>query len=186
MVAALRSIECYCKSCFESKEVDKILRLIEPSDGLLYPGSNLYYHRKCEFGLHLGVLPRLPILSIDFGGVIDTIAYNKKNIERSFDLQLEYQALLEQLYQAFQTQDIVAIGAIATKSAILNQEFHYKKELLFCIDLAKKHNAYGIVNTHSGTCLGFLLDASLDSLGAITADLLQSFPDKNLSLYYTQ
>lgn len=185
MVAAAKALESYCECCFEPTAVEEVLREIEPSDGLLYPGSNVYNHCKCQFIQHLGFLPKMAILSIDFGGTIDTVGYNKKKKYFSLDLQIKYQHLLDELIIAFQNKDLLRIGKIATQSSILNQEFNYKSQLNVCIELADKYGAYGIVNTHSGTCLGFLLDVTSDALPLIAGNLLEIFPQYKISLYYT-
>lgn len=185
MVAAVRALEDYYDYCFDPSSIDEVLREVEPSDGLLYGGNNVYYNRECRFAEHLGVLPKTTLLSVDFGGVVDTVDYNRQKKFFSSHLQQIYANLLQELTIAFQKGDLFAIGKVATQSALLNQEFNYKKELDGCLDLARKYGAYGVVNTHSGTCLGFLLDPDTTVLARITDELLEMFPDKVLYLYHT-
>jgi len=185
MISALRSVENYYGESFDTCKIGPILESIEPSDGLLYEGSIIYYHRKCTFVKHLGKLPKLLVLCVDFGGTIDTVIYNKCEKTRSPALKKEYEELLSKLTRAFEENDLETIGKIATQSARLNQPFNYKKDLEAFIDIAEKVGAFGTVNTHSGTCLGLLTDPSGEHLGDTIKILENTFPKKKLHIYCT-
>ncbi|MBM3198825.1 MAG: hypothetical protein FJZ58_06185 [Chlamydiae bacterium] len=88
-------------------------------------------------------------------------------------------------FLATQRMDLSAIGAIATESALLHQLYNCKQGLYRCIELAHVYEAFGIINTHSGTCLGFLLDKDMRSFASLIKSLLEAFPDQELSLYTT-
>jgi L-threonine kinase len=49
------------------------------------------------------------------------------------------------------------IGKVATKSALMNQKFIYKKNLERMIKICEEIGGLGVIVTHSGTCLGILL-----------------------------
>lgn len=185
MIAALRAIESYYDCTFKKSIIDSILRSIEPSDGLLYEGSVLYYHRKCQFIRALGKLPKMAVLSVDFGGMIDTLTYNKTEKIVPFFIKQEYESLLGELSEAFLNQDLVRIGEVATRSALLNQKFNFKKELDAIIKFSSEIGALGVINTHSGTCLGLLIDSSTEDPAVFIPKLRDLFPLETISLYHT-
>src|SRR4029079_11819053 len=77
LVATARAID----DCFKlgmSEEILKMfLRQIEPTDGVMYPGVVSFYHRQVQLREFLGQLPGLTIVSIDEGGEVDTVEFNK-------------------------------------------------------------------------------------------------------------
>ncbi len=185
MIAALRSLESHYGCAFEKSAVDSILQSIEPSDGVLYEGSVVYCHRKCRFVKTLGKLPKMTVLSVDFGGQIDTVSYNANKKIVPFALKEEYKKLLHELSVAFACQDLFRIGSVATRSALLNQSFNYKEGLDAMIDFAQTAQAFGVINTHSGTCLGLLTDTTGTVLNNLSEELQALFPGKTVTRYST-
>lgn len=185
LIAALRAIENYLGIIFPHEEINQILSEIEPSDGLHYCGSVAYNHRRCVLLRQMGSLPPLQILSIDEGGVLDTVSYNKKEKRFSKALQREYALLLEHLHQAFSIADIRKIGEIATISAQYNQHHNFKPHLNKVLAIARQTGCYGVINTHSGTCLGLLMKPLDPCLEKATALIKEQFNTATLQLYRT-
>jgi uncharacterized protein involved in propanediol utilization len=183
LVAALRAIENYLDILLPRNEIDAIFRSIEPSDGLLYPHSVVYKHRQCTLLRPLGHLPSLTIVSIDQGGTLDTVSYNKRPRVYTEHDHKTYASLLEKMTFAFEIDDLHTIGSIATESALLNQRFNFKPHLDGMLRVARQVKAYGVINTHSGTCLGLLIDPSLTHMA--TEELLKIFCEDNLAIYQT-
>ncbi len=69
---------------------------------------------------------------------------------------LEFEALRAGLAGAIAHGDAAAIGAIATRSARLNQRFLYKPNLDRVAALGHAHGALGIQVAHSGTAMGLI------------------------------
>ncbi len=133
------------------------LRLIEPSDGVMYRGSVLFFHRQVEFGRTLGPLPRLRILAIDEGGEIDTIAYNRTSRAITRGDAAEYARLLNRVESAFEARDFEEVGRVATRSAVMNQCRNPKKHLHEVIEISERFGGLGVVVTHSAPCVGVLV-----------------------------
>lgn len=68
----------------------------------------------------------------------------------------EFEALRAGLATAIAHGDDAAIGAIATRSARLNQRFLYKSNLDRLAALGQAHGALGIQVAHSGTAMGLI------------------------------
>jgi uncharacterized protein involved in propanediol utilization len=182
LIACQRAIEAFLDRSFPNENINTILREIEPSDGLLYPCSVVYNHRLCRFIKGLGLIPPSVIISIDCGGTLDTVTYNAQERLFSGEDKAIYAQLLDEITIAFQQQDLRKIGEIATKSAILNQKFNFKPELDRMIALANEFGAYGVINTHSGTCLGLLFDPKNPLIDDAIAHL-KSY--REIAIYHT-
>lgn len=185
LVATLRAVENYLGVEFPKETAGQILSTVEPSDGLLYPNSVAYNHRKCSLIKTLGNLPRLSIISIDDGGMIDTMCYNCQSKRFSQTDQALYANLLDEISAAFIKQDMKAIGAIATQSALLNQRFNLKPDLDQTIQIAEHIGAYGVINTHSGTCLGILIDPARCDIFETAKEIKKIYPQKTIAIYQT-
>lgn len=157
LVSVARAIDSYYELNLPVTTLECFMRDIEPSDGVMYPGSVLYYHKEVRLGKTLGPIPPLTVVSIDEGGKIDTIKFNR--ITKPFDLKekQEYESLLAGLGDAIRYQDIFKIGEITTRSSILNQKLNPKRTLDKFINLSQTLDALGVVAAHSGTYLGILL-----------------------------
>jgi uncharacterized protein involved in propanediol utilization len=62
------------------------------------------------------------------------------------------------LVRAVKRRHLPSVGDVATRSAVLNQDVLPKEHLELFLDLRTRYDALGVVATHSGTCLGLLLD----------------------------
>lgn len=97
LVATYRAI----KNCFnietEMSTLQGLISEIEPTDGVMYDGVISFYHKKVELRDFLGYMPPICILSIDEGGIVDTIEFNKINRYFSSEEKKEYDCLLNEL-----------------------------------------------------------------------------------------
>lgn len=77
--------------------IEDLLRRIEPTDGVMYPGVVAFEHRNVALLDQLGVLPPMTIVGIDEGGTVDTVAFNK--IPKNFTAaeRDEYARLLDEV-----------------------------------------------------------------------------------------
>ncbi len=157
LVATARAIGQAIQRDIPSQLLLHFMRGIEPTDGVMFGGSVLFYHRKVQLGCHLGYLPRLRILAIDEGGKIDSVEFNRKPFNFSHADKLTYSQKLRDLHLAFRSQDISTLGKIASESAQLYQKHNPKKHLDQVLDICKRLGGLGVVVTHSGPCTGVLL-----------------------------
>ena len=139
----------------------QLLREIEPTDGVMYTGIVAFLHRKVRLLRRFGPLPQpLRIVAIDEGGEIDTLTYNRQSPGYTPSEQQTYRALLEQVGEAFSRGDLVALGQIGTRSAMLNQRRNPRRYLADVLALREEVGALGVVVTHSGPCIGLLFESA--------------------------
>lgn len=138
--------------------IERFLGRIEPTDGVLYPGIVAFHHRRVRLRSRLGSLPSLTIVGLDEGGVVDTVAFNR--IEKPFSAadRREYARLLDRLSVAVAARALPEVGAVATRSAQLNQALRPKRTLDAVVEICREVGGLGVAAAHSGTMLGVLLD----------------------------
>ncbi|GAA2352704.1 kinase [Streptomyces violaceusniger] len=153
--------------------VEDWLRPIEPTDGVMHPGIVLFEHRAVRLRARLGTLPPATVVAVDEGGLLDTVAYNRRTRHVPPALRAEYAHLVDDLTAAVRDGDLHGVGAVATRSARLNQRWLPKRNLDALIRMAGDLDALGVMCTHSGTMAGLLLDATApghrDTLAAVRA-----------------
>ena len=158
LVATARALEQLLDTVIHPVLLRQFLKVIEPTDGVMYPGCVAFYHVKVELLEAIGVLPNISIVAIDEGGQVDTIEYNK--ICRTYlpEDKDEYQRLLTKISYAIKCGDMKAIGEVATRSAVMNQANNSKKHLQDLIRICDKISGLGVIVAHSGTYIGIILD----------------------------
>lgn len=132
---------------------------IEPTDGSVFPGTALFDHLTGSLYEDLGPAPAMHIAVLDFGGEVDTVAYNA--VDRTAVLRQgeeEARRALSLVRRGLETADTRLIGAGATISAMAHQRVLPKEELPAVIDLAQELGACGVNVAHSGTVIGVLFD----------------------------
>ncbi|MGI5216856.1 hypothetical protein [Nocardia sp. CA-290969] len=139
-------------------EIETELRRIEPSDGVMYPGAVAFYHRDVRLLAALGALPALTVVTGDEGGRVDTVDFNRRATGCTAAAKREYSGLLAELTAAVARRDVLAIGAVATRSAELSTGQRARPHLDATISAARDLGAAGVVVAHSGTITGILLD----------------------------
>nr|AGS49318.1 threonine kinase [uncultured bacterium esnapd2] len=160
LVATARAIGNALDVELTPKFIESLLCQIEPTDGVLYPGIVAYHHRSVRLRRVLGSLPSMTVVGLDEGGAVDTVAFNR--IPKPFGAaeKREYARLLDRLSLAVAQRDLASVGAIATRSAQLNQTLRPKRTLDAVIGICADVEALGVVVGHSGTVLGVLIDRS--------------------------
>ena len=161
LVATARAVSNALGAVLTPALLEELLRKIEPTDGVLYPGIVAMNHRAVRLRASLGTLPALTIVGIDEGGVVDTIKFNKTPKSFSAAARREYAVLLDSITAAVARNDLVSVGKIATRSALMNQDVLPKQDLEAVLGICRDIGALGVVAAHSGTMLGIMLD-SLD------------------------
>ena len=138
--------------------IERFLRRIEPTDGVLYPGIVAFHHRSVRLRASLGSLPSMTIVGVDEGGTVDTVEFNRLRKPFSAADQREYARLLDMMSDAVAAHNLRAVGAIATRSAVMNQVLRPKRALDAVRCICAEVGGLGVVAAHSGTMLGIMLD----------------------------
>lgn len=160
LVAACRAVASYYGLSLDLDVLETTLSDIEPSDGVMYEGVVAFRHREGRLLRQLGPVPALTLVAVDEGGEVETLAHNTRTIDYSDTERDEYAELLTQLRHAIQSDDIETLGAVATRSALLNQRLLPKRWFDAMRSIAREIRAAGMVAAHSGTYLGIMIDAS--------------------------
>lgn len=159
LVATARAVANALGLAMPPERIESLLVRIEPTDGVLYEGIVAFYHRRVQLHSVLGLLPSMTVVGVDEGGTVDTVAFNR--IPKPFTRtdRRTYARLLDRLTEAVCRCDLPAIGEVATRSALMNQLLRPKWTLGAMLDICIEVGGLGVVNAHSGTMLGILLDS---------------------------
>lgn len=157
LVATARAVTDAIGHRPDGAEIESYLRVIEPSDGVMYPGIVAFHHRQVRLHSWLGPSPPLTIVAADEGGEIDTVAFNRIPKPFSAADRGEYGRLLRTLVDAVTTGDVTTIGRVATRSARMNSVLRPRAHLESVIAEARSIGALGVIVAHSGTTIGMLL-----------------------------
>ncbi|WP_308109963.1 kinase [Streptomyces sp. ET3-23] len=160
LVATARAVANALGEAMPPRRIESLLGRIEPTDGVLYPGIVAFYHRRVALHSELGSLPPMTVVGADEGGAIDTVEFNR--IPKPFSVadRAEYARLLDRMTKAVAAQDLAEVGAVATRSALMNQVLRPKRTLDRMIGICEQVGGLGVVVGHSGTSLGVLLDTA--------------------------
>ncbi|CAM5567604.1 kinase [Kitasatospora aureofaciens] len=158
LVATVRAVGAAVGLDTSPAAVERWLRPIEPTDGVMHPGVVAFEHREVRLRERLGGLPAATVVAVDEGGLLDTVAFNRVPKVFSPAHCAEYADLLAELAAAVRAGDLARVGAVTTRSAVLNQRLAPKRNLDAMLAIAERIGAEGVVCAHSGTLLGLLLD----------------------------
>ena len=157
-------------------ETAKIALQVEPSDGIMLPQVAMFDHRNGRVARILGEPPPMRVLVLDFGGRVDTLAFNAVNREDELmRLEDRLQESLSCIVTGIRDGDPEAVARGATISSLANQEILYKPQLEAVIKLAPVIGAAGVNVAHSGTVIGMLFPdagAGLDDLVSLAREKL--------------
>ncbi|GAA3273790.1 MULTISPECIES: GHMP family kinase ATP-binding protein [Dactylosporangium] len=169
LVATARAMANALQLDMTPHRIERLLRDIEPTDGVLYPAVVAFDHRNVRLRSLLGSLPAMTIIGLDEGGTVDTVAFNRIAKPFSAADRAEYARLLDRMAVAVASRDLAGVGAVATRSAVMNQALWPKRTLPAVLDICAEVGALGVVAAHSGTMLGLLLDTADPAYQAKTA-----------------
>jgi L-threonine kinase len=158
--------------------VARIAASVEPTDGVMFPGIALVDHREGRILEALGPPPPMEIISLDFGGTVDTVEFNsvdRSSIWRSIGTEVD--RALRLVKDGMRRGDPGAIGKGAAISARASQRVSPKPRLPAVLEFAEAVGAVGVNVGHSGTIIGVLLDARGQGGGAVFQRARQAFPD---------
>ena len=138
-------------------ETARIALKVEPSDGIMLPLITMFDHLDGSLVKVLGEPPPMRVLALDFGGRVDTLAFNGVNREAILmRLERRLQESLDCISAGIRDGDLEAVARGATISALANQEILYKPQLETVMELASVVGAAGVNVAHSGTVIGML------------------------------
>ncbi len=170
LVATVRAVGDALGAPVTPAEIEDLLRDIEPTDGLMYGQVVAFYHRRVRLCRVLPELPPLTIVGIDEGGQVDTVHFNQSRPAISAAERREYARLLDLLESALAAGDLATVGAVSTRSAMLNQPRCGKRHLAAMMEISRDVGALGVAVAHSGTMIGILMsNDDPDHAGKVSA-----------------
>ena len=148
--------------CLKPEQVAEIAVSVEPSDGIMFPGIVVFDHREGRIARALGQPPPMRVLVLDFGGVVDTLEFNRECNSDARNAALKSQgSRMSEAVSLIESGLIrgnpLHIGKGATISAIANQEVAFNPCLDDVLAFSAEVGAYGVNVAHSGTVVGVLL-----------------------------
>ncbi|MER5570666.1 kinase [Streptomyces goshikiensis] len=172
LVATARAVGSALGTDMPPPLIEDLLRQIEPTDGVMYPGVVAFEHRNVALLARLGVLPPMTIVGIDEGGTVDTVAFNRIPKNFTAEERHEYARLLDEARTALRAGDVAAIGRVATRSAHLNQRLCRKRTLSAMTALSAEIGGVGVVTAHSGSTIGLMIPHDLPGFRSRLAEAI--------------
>jgi L-threonine kinase len=161
--------------------VARIAVSVEPTDGVMFLGVTLFDHREGRITETLGPPPPMEIVALDFGGVVDTVEFNKVDRRSLWEsVQPETSHALELVRSGVEKGDPGLVGQGSSISAIASQHVLPKPHLAAVQDFAKDVGAVGVNVGHSGTIIGVLLDARQRRSKSTFRQAREAFPEAEM------
>jgi len=160
------------------RAVARLALSVEPTDGSLFPGIVCFDHRAGRILDPLGEPPPLAILVLDFGGRVDTVAFNRVD-RRSLLAPMEgqFREALAMVRAGLASRNPWLLGKAASLSAECNQRILPKPSVPAVRREAQQVGALGVCVAHSGTAVGLLLEAGRPDLARLRDRLVRRLPN---------
>ncbi|QIY90732.1 GHMP family kinase ATP-binding protein [Chryseobacterium gallinarum] len=153
--AAIKALEAFLDKKFSELEISEFFKQVEPHDALMYRSCVGYNHREGKLLNNFNYIPKFKIIVVDFGGEVDTITYNK-DLFIPDNCCFYYDLLYKKCADAFDEKNDKEIALCATNSLEIFLKWNKDDKRLKLLDIYKEYEALGVINTHSGTCVGLI------------------------------
>ena len=178
ILAALRALLAFLRVKMTEEELARlVVEAEEASDGSILSRPAIFRHREGIVDQYLpGVFPGVRVIVIDAqpGVIIPTVSMPRA---RYSEEQLQaFAVLIARLRRALREGNAADLGAVATASARINQQFLPKQHFEDLIALVEGEGGHGVAAAHSGTVLAMLFPIGhsagrLSYVRAVIADL---------------
>lgn len=169
------------------EEIAKIAVSIEPSDATMFSEITAFAHQSGSIIETLGKLPTMEILAFDFGGLVDTIEYNKTDRFNQWKF-FEHETIqaMDNIRNGIYNRSVNLIGKGATINAITSNKIVPNETLSQMIEFAAEIQSAGVSIAHSGTYISILLDPSEKRSTSVMKQAQSEFTDiKNINHFRT-
>ena len=136
LAAVAKAVALFFGKNITAEKIADLAASIEPTDGIFFKGVVAMNPVTGKFLKNISVPENFSIAIFDYGGVVDTLKFNRRSN-----------------FQILAIDDILNFELVE-KSALVNQEILYKKNLHEIISFAKILNAVTVNVAHSGTVIG--------------------------------
>ncbi len=170
VVAVIMATGAALGSPLDAQEVAAIAVRIEPSDGVMFPGIALFDHRSGSIGKTLGTTPAMRILVLDFGGTVDTFAFNQDDHAATLShLDGRWREALRLVTEGVRTGDARLLGQGATLGVEAHQDAVPRPHVVDVLSFARSVGALGVNAAYSGTVVGVLFEDRLAQVNRAAA-----------------
>jgi len=146
-------------------DVARLAARVEPSDSVMLPGLALFDYHAGDIVQAIGTPPPLRVLALDWGGQLDTLAFNQRPHAKALAQQsAAFKEAVDRIIAGVTHHAPAEIGAGATLSAKTHQAILPKPQLAAVESLARRVGALGITVAHSGTVMGLLMPDDADRM----------------------
>jgi L-threonine kinase len=164
IVGAMAGVSLALNQPLSAADLARLACQVEPSDSIMFAGLALLAYRSSSGRYQeLGLAPALPLLMLDTGRAVDTIAFNAHlDLAAVRRLASTTRIALDWLNEGINSNNLAAIGAAATLSATSYQAISYNALLPQIQNWATTTGALGVVRAHSGSVVGLLYEPGLN------------------------
>jgi len=149
----------------------------------MFPGIALFGHRQGRVHQELGPSPALEVIVLDFGGVVDTLEFNRVDRRQALAAwEPHFREALGLVCRGIALGSPALLGQGATISALANQAILHKPQLPAVMGLARSLGAVGVNVAHSGTVIGLLLDPHLTPAREVLPRVQRALPSLESAL----
>lgn len=186
LVATVRAFEYLLDFKLADQQIIECLKLIEPHDPVFIKDCCIYNHRKGEIIKKLNYTPKVPIISIESGNIVDTVAFNS-SLEIADEQITSSEKYLKLIMEAFEQKCDQKIFSISTMEAIdfLNSKNDSRLDLIGQITNQYAEEILGFVIGHSGSCLGVIPKKTWSRDIVYFSHLLRNLTNHAISIYRT-
>ncbi|WP_214749424.1 hypothetical protein [Exiguobacterium sp. s189] len=167
LVASMRAFADSLNLIADNHLLGKIMAKIEPSDGVMYDSTVVYYNLEGGCGPEIESIPEFTIIGVDDGGTVNTLDCYKNAEKRSLETLKRQEKLLTDLIDAANRGSLADVGKVSTESALLNQDVIHKKCLEDLLVIKDRFNLPGIVTSHTGTYIGLIIEHDSNYLNIV-------------------
>jgi len=142
------------KRRYDVREAVEEFIKVEPTDSIVFREMVLLDYKKGEHYKYIGDYMKFYILAFEGGRLIDTIAYNKRNLPPLSGLS----GILPLVEEGVKSADISKLASASTASIKRNLNRLPYDMYSAVLDLCNMTGGLGIIGGHSGDVLGIIYD----------------------------
>lgn len=160
-------------------EICDIALTIEPTDGVFFSGITAFDHINGSVCDTLGEPPMIKLAIFDFGGEVDTIAFNKRGDLKELRAQKkdQFTEAYNLVREGLHTGNAVLVAKGATISALANQAILPKPSLEKIILIGNSCGALGVNVAHSGTVVGIMFGEDTSEFDRCVETVCKNCPE---------
>ncbi|PFJ17666.1 hypothetical protein COD67_14500 [Bacillus cereus] len=158
LVASVRAFADSFDLTPDNELLGNIMAKIEPSDGVMFDSTVVYYNLEGGCGPHIESIPEFTVIGVDEGGIVDTLDCYKNVEKRKIATLIRQEELLSDLISAANRGSLHDVGKVSTESALINQDIIFKKSLEDLLVIRDRYNLPGVVTSHTGTYIGLIIE----------------------------